>query len=61
VIPRRYQQLQRLFLKDDHIQINNDGVYVIVTTKEHPLCEIFGSEFVPIDIFFPDMSDFNWS
>jgi hypothetical protein len=48
-------------LKDLYDLVNNEGVYLVVTTKEHPLGEIFGSEFVPIDRFFPDMSDFNWS
>jgi hypothetical protein len=36
------------------------GVYVVVETKNFPLGEIRGSEFVPIDRIFPDISDFHW-
>jgi CHRD domain len=36
------------------------GVYVVVETKNFPLGEITGSEFVPIDRIFPDISDFHW-
>jgi len=34
---------------------------VIVTTKQFPRGEIGGGDFVPIDRFFPDTSDFNWT
>lgn len=38
-----------------------DGrVYVEVQTKDFPLGEIRGDEFVPIDRIFPDISDFQW-
>jgi hypothetical protein len=37
----------------------NGGIFVIVVTKEFPRGEIGGGEFVPIDRFFPDISDFD--
>ena len=38
-----------------------DGrVYVEVQTKDFPLGEIRGDEFIPIDRIFPDISDFRW-
>lgn len=39
----------------------NGVVYVTVQTKDFPLGEITGDEFVPIDRFFPDISDFDWN
>jgi CHRD domain len=48
-------------LRDLHKLMLNGGIFVIVTTKEFPHGEIGGGEFVPIDRFFPDISDFNWS
>jgi CHRD domain len=48
-------------LRDLHKLMLNGGIFVIVTTKEFPRGEIGGGEFVPIDRFFPDISDFNWS
>lgn len=39
----------------------NGKLYVTVQTKDFPLGEITGDEFVPIDRFFPDISDFDWS
>ena len=39
----------------------NGKVYVTVQTKDYPLGEIAGNEFVPIDRFFPDISDFDWN
>jgi hypothetical protein len=48
-------------LRDLHKLMNNGGVFVTVLTKEFPRGEIGGSDFVPIDRFFPDMSDFNWN
>jgi CHRD domain len=47
-------------LRDLHKLMLNGGIFVIVTTKEFPRGEIGGGEFVPIDRFFPDISDFNW-
>ena len=41
--------------------MQNGGIFVIVVTKEFPRGEIGGGEFVPIDRFFPDISDFNWN
>jgi hypothetical protein len=48
-------------LRDLHKLMLNGGIFVIVTTKEFPHGEIGGGEFVPIDRFFPDISDFNWN
>ena len=39
----------------------NGAVYVTVQTKDFPLGEITGDEFVSIDRFFPDISDFDWN
>ena len=39
----------------------NGELYVTVQTKDFPLGEITGDEFVPIDRFFPDISDFDWN
>ena len=39
----------------------NGKLYVTVQTKDFPLGEITGDEFVPIDRFFPDISDFDWN
>ena len=47
-------------LKSLHKLAQNEDVYVIVATKQFPQGEIYGQEFVPIDRFFPDISDFNW-
>lgn len=39
-----------------------DGeIYVVVSTKEYPGGEIGGGDFVSIDRFFPDTSDFQWN
>jgi len=48
-------------LRDLHKLMINGGVFVTVLTKEFPRGEIGGTDFVPIDRFFPDMSDFNWN
>jgi hypothetical protein len=39
----------------------NGKVYVTVQTKDFPLGEITRDVFVPIDRFFPDISDFDWN
>jgi hypothetical protein len=36
------------------------GTYVKITTKQFPHGEIGGGDFVAIDRFFPDTSDFKW-
>jgi hypothetical protein len=41
--------------------VQNEDVFVVVATKEFPQGEIFGHEFVPIERFFPDTSDFKWN
>ncbi|HEX6379303.1 MAG TPA: hypothetical protein VFZ60_09525 [Nitrososphaeraceae archaeon] len=48
-------------LKSLHKLVQNEDVNVIVATKEFPQGEIYGHEFVPIDRFFPDISDFKWN
>ncbi len=47
-------------LKDLHKLMLHGGTFIKILTKEFPRGEIGGSEFVPIDRFFPDMSDFRW-
>jgi len=48
-------------LEDLHKLMLNGGIFVIVVTKQFPRGEIGGGEFVPIDRFFPDISDFDWN
>lgn len=54
-------ELRGKSLKSLHQLVENEDVYVIVATKEFPQGEIYGYEFVPIERFFPDMSDFQWN
>jgi hypothetical protein len=54
-------ELKGKSLEDLHKLMLNGGIYVIVMTKEFPHGEIGGGEFVPIDRFFPDISDFDWN
>lgn len=54
-------QLKGKSLEDLHKLMLNGGIFVIVVTKEFPRGEIGGGEFVPIDRFFPDISDFDWN
>jgi CHRD domain len=54
-------ELKGKSLKDLHKLITNGESFVIVTTKQFPRGEIGGGDFVPIDRFFPDTSDFNWT
>lgn len=53
-------ELEGRSLKSLHKLVQNEDVYVIVVTKQFPQGEIYGYEFVPIDRFFPDISDFKW-
>ena len=53
-------ELKGKSLKDLHEMLVKGETYVVVDTKEFPLGEIGGGEFVPIDRFFPDTSDFQW-
>jgi hypothetical protein len=54
-------ELKGKSLEDLHKLMLNGGMYVIVVTKDFPRGEIGGGEFVPIDRFFPDISDFDWN
>jgi hypothetical protein len=54
-------ELKGKSLKDLHKLITDGRSFVIVTTKQFPRGEIGGGDFVPIDRFFPDTSDFNWA
>ena len=54
-------ELKGKSLEDLHKLMLNGGIFVIVVTKEFPRGEIGGGEFVPIDRFFPDISDFDWT
>jgi hypothetical protein len=54
-------ELKGKSLEDLHKLMLNGGIFVIVVTKQFPSGEIGGGEFVPIDRFFPDISDFDWN
>lgn len=54
-------ELKGKSLEDLHKMLIKGGIYVVVDTKEYPRGEIGGGEFVPIDRFFPDTSDFHWN
>ena len=54
-------ELKGKSLEDLHKMLIKGGTYVVVDTKEYPRGEIGGGEFVPIDRFFPDTSDFQWN
>ena len=47
-------------LEQLHKLLTNGDTYVKVTTKQFPYGEIGGNDFVAIDRFFPDTSDFKW-
>ena len=53
-------ELRGKSLESLHKLVQNEDVYVTVATKQFPQGEIYGHEFVPIDRFFPDISDFTW-
>lgn len=48
-------------LENLHNLMVNGRIFVIVITQQFPQGEIGGGEFVPIDRFFPDISDFDWN
>lgn len=54
-------ELKGKSLEDLHKMLVKGGIFVVVNTKEYPRGEIGGGEFVPIDRFFPDTSDFHWN
>jgi hypothetical protein len=54
-------ELKGKSLQDLHKLMQNGGIFVIVVTKQFPRGEIGGGDFVPIDRFFPDISDFDWN
>lgn len=43
-----------------HRLLVSGDTYVVVTTKKFPKGEIAGSDFTPIERFFPDSTDFRW-
>jgi len=54
-------ELKGKSLKDLHKMLVNGQTYVVVLTKQFPSGEIGGGDFVSIDRFFPDTSDFQWN
>ena len=54
-------ELRGKSLKDLHKILVNGEIYVVVFTRQFPSGEIGGGDFVPIDRFFPDISDFRWN
>jgi hypothetical protein len=54
-------ELRGKSLKSLHQLVENEDVYEIVLTEEFPQGELYGYEFIPIERFFPDMSDFQWN
>jgi hypothetical protein len=48
-------------LKALHKLLINGDAYVEITTKQFPQGEIWGGDFVAIERFFPDTSDFRWN
>ena len=54
-------ELKGKSLDDFHNLMLDGRIFVIVVTKQFPRGEIGGGEFVPIDRFFPDISDFDWN
>ena len=54
-------ELKGKSLRDLHKLMLDGGTFITIITKEFPRGEIGGGEFVPIDRFFPDMSDFEWN
>ena len=54
-------ELKGKSLRDLQKLILDGGTFITITTKEFPRGEIGGGDFVPIDRFFPDMSDFEWN
>jgi CHRD domain-containing protein len=53
-------ELKHKSLKALYKLLINGDTYVRVTTKQFPHGEIRGGDFVAIDRFFPDTSDFKW-
>jgi CHRD domain-containing protein len=53
-------ELKNKSLKALHKLLINGDTYVRITTKQFPHGEIRGGDFVAIDRFFPDTTDFRW-
>lgn len=53
-------ELKGKSLKALHKLLVNGDTYVEITTKQFPHGEIGGGDFVAIERFFPDTSDFRW-
>ncbi|CAN5505404.1 hypothetical protein BH18THE1_BH18THE1_17270 [soil metagenome] len=54
-------ELKGKSLKALHKLLVNGDTYEEITTKQFPHGEIGGSDFVVLERFFPDTSDFRWS
>lgn len=54
-------ELKGKSLEDLHKLVQNEGIFVIVVTKDFPRGEIGAAEFVSIERYFPDISDFDWN
>ena len=54
-------ELKGKSLQDLKNLMMSGGVHVTVQTKDFPLGEIRGNEFIPIDRIFPDIADFQWN
>lgn len=55
------EELKGKSLEDFRNLMLDGRIFVIVVTKQFPRGEIGGGEFMPIDRFFPDISDFDWN
>jgi hypothetical protein len=56
-VKEKFKEASLLLAKKHEVE----GTAAIGVTKEFPRGEIGGGEFVPIDRFFPDISDFDWN
>ena len=54
-------ELRGKSLKALHKLLVDGDAFVEITTKQYPQGEIGGGDFVPIERFFPDTTDFRWN